>query len=168
MATASEAHAPMFRTHLEIPAERRAALVVHLNQSLANTFDLLSQTKQAHWNVKGKDFYQLHLLFDEIAGELSEFVDKLAERATSLGGYAMGTARMAAENSELPEYPTDVVEGMAHVAALVERFGRYAAHTRASIGDCDDLGDPTSADLYTEISRTVDKRLWFLEAHLQG
>jgi starvation-inducible DNA-binding protein len=168
MATASETQAPKFRTHIEIPAEKRAALIDHLNQSLATSFDLLSQTKQAHWNVKGKNFYQLHLLFDQIAGELSEFVDKLAERVTTLGGYALGTARMAAEHSELPEYPTDAVEGMAHVAALVERFGRYAVHARASIAECDDLGDPTSADLYTEISRAVDMRLWFLEAHLQG
>ena len=131
MSTAHEDATRTFRTHIEIPAEKRAQLIDHLNQSLANSFDLLSQTKQAHWNVKGKDFYQLHLLFDMIAGELVEFVDLFAERVTSLGGYATGTARMAAANSELPEYPTDAIEGKAHVAALVERFGRYAAHLRA-------------------------------------
>jgi starvation-inducible DNA-binding protein len=168
MATAEESTTRTFRTHIEIPANKRAELIDRLNQSLANTFDLLSQTKQAHWNVKGKDFYQLHLLFDEIAGELEDFVDKVAERVASLGGYALGTVRMAAEHSALPEYPTDAIEGKAHVAALVERFGRYAAHVRAAIGETDELGDPTTADLYTDISRTIDKRLWFLEAHLQS
>jgi starvation-inducible DNA-binding protein len=131
-------------------------------------FDLLSQTKQAHWNVKGKDFYQLHLLFDEIADELEDFVDKLAERVTSLGGYAMGTVRMAAEHSRLPEYPIDAIDGKAHVAALVERFGRSAGNIRSAIGEADEMGDPSTADLYTEISRVIDKRLWFLEAHLQS
>jgi starvation-inducible DNA-binding protein len=168
MATTDETTSQTFRTHIEIPADKRAELIDRLNQSLANTFDLYSQTKQAHWNVKGKDFYQLHLLFDEIAGELAEFVDEVAERLTSLGGYACGTARMAAEHSEVPEYPTDAIEGKAHVAALVERFSRYAAHVRAAIHETDDLGDPSTADLYTQISRTVDKRLWFLEAHLQS
>ena len=157
-----------FPTHIDIPAEARAALIEQLNDSLAGTFDLMSQTKQAHWNVKGKDFYQLHLLFDEIAEELSGFADDLAERAVSLGGYATGTVRMAAERSALPEYPTDAVEGMQHVAALVDRFGRHAAHLRESIDTAGELGDQSTADLYTEISRAVDKRLWFLEAHIQA
>jgi starvation-inducible DNA-binding protein len=157
-----------FSTHIDIPADARARLTEQLNESLACTFDLMSQVKQAHWNVKGKDFYQLHLLFDEIAEELEGFVDELAERVTSLGGYARGTARMAAANSTLPEYPTDVIEGLAHVTALVERFAPYVAHVRDAIEVSDEIGDPTTADLYTEISRTVDKRLWFLEAHIQG
>jgi starvation-inducible DNA-binding protein len=156
-----------FTTHIDIPAEKREGLIRTLNASLADTFDLFSQIKQAHWNVKGKDFIQLHLLFDEIAAEIEEFVDKIAERVTTLGGYATGTVRMAAASSSLPEYPTDVVEGMKHVAALVERFGQYAAEVREAIDSTDELGDPTTADLYTEISRKVDMRLWFLEAHIQ-
>ncbi|MCA1685277.1 MAG: DNA starvation/stationary phase protection protein Dps [Planctomycetia bacterium] len=168
MATGTQSGTRQFRTHIDIPAEKRAPLTDLLNQSLANTFDLMSQSKQAHWNVKGKDFYQLHLLFDEIAEELAGFVDLVAERVTSLGGYASGTARMAAGHSELPEYPTDAIEGREHVAALVERFSLYAAHVRSAIDESDGLGDKSTADLYTEISRAVDKRLWFLEAHLQG
>jgi starvation-inducible DNA-binding protein len=156
-----------FPTHIDIPAEKREALVTLLNGHLADTFDLYSQIKQAHWNVKGKDFYQLHLLFDEIAGEIDEFVDLLAERVTSLGGYATGTTRMAAAASRLPEYPTDAIDGPDHVAALVERLGTYAGSIREAIDESDELGDPTTADLYTQISRTADKRLWFLEAHIQ-
>jgi starvation-inducible DNA-binding protein len=156
-----------FSTHIDLPVESREQLITQLNEHLANTFDLMSQTKQAHWNVKGKDFYQLHLLFDEIAGELADFVDLLAERATTLGGYATGTVRMAAENSSLPEYPTEISDGTDHVKALVERFGLYAARIRTAIDAAIDLGDQSTGDLYIEISRTVDKRLWFLEAHIQ-
>lgn len=168
MATQHKATERQFPTHIDIPAEKRSALIEMLNQHLADTFDLKSQVKQAHWNVKGKDFYQLHLLFDEIAAEVEGFVDLIAERATSLGGYATGTARMAAEHSALPEYPTSAIEGRDHVQALVERFGLYAGRIRQGIEDADDMGDPTTADLYTQISRDIDKRLWFLEAHIQA
>ncbi len=167
MAAKTKSKTREFSTHIDIPADKRAPLIEMLNQNLADTFDLYSQVKQAHWNVKGKDFYQLHLLFDEIAGEIEPFVDLLAERATLLGGYATGTARMAAEHSALPEYPTEATEGRQHLEALVERFGIYCARIRQAIDDSDDLGDPSTADLYTEISRVADKRLWFLEAHIQ-
>lgn len=167
MATKTKARARSFPTRIDLPAESREPVIEMLNQDLADTFDLMSQTKQAHWNVKGKDFYQLHLLFDEIAGELDGFVDLIAERATALGGYATGTVRMAAEHSRLPEYPTDAVEGMDHVEALVERFSVYCKNVRQGIDSANDQGDQSTADVYTEISRVVDKRLWFLEAHLQ-
>lgn len=168
MATKTKADAVPFATRIDLPAQARAGLVAMLNQSLADTFDLYSQTKQAHWNVKGTDFFQLHELFDAIATELIGFVDELAERATTLGGYATGTVRMASSRSALPEYPTDAVDGLEHLEALIERFARYAAELRRSIDESEDLGDKSTADLYTQISRDVDKRLWFLEAHLQG
>jgi starvation-inducible DNA-binding protein len=105
-------------------------------------------------------------LFDELATEIEEYVDLVAERITALGGTPLGTARIAAANSILPEYPLDVVQGIDHVTALADRFGSYAAHVRAAIASTGDLGDADTSDLYTEISRTIDKRLWFLEAHL--
>ena len=168
MATAQDSKTRLFPTHIDISADKRTPLVEMLNQSLADCFDLTSQVKQAHWNVKGKDFYQLHLLFDAIAEELEDFVDLLAERVTTLGGYAKGTARMAAENSSIPEYPTTATEGMEHVKALVERFALFGGKIREAIHESADLGDPSTSDLYTEISRDVDKRRWFLEAHLQA
>jgi starvation-inducible DNA-binding protein len=167
MATQTKKTTRQFPTRIDIPLEERSALIQMLNQHLADTSDLYSQIKQAHWNVKGKDFYQLHILFDETASEIEPFVDMLAERVTTLGGYATGTNRMAAEHSSLPEYPTDAVEGRQHLEALVERFALYAGRIRAAISESDEIGDPSTADLYTEISRAADKRLWFLEAHLQ-
>lgn len=157
-----------YSTHIDLSSEIRASVVGILNQHLADVSDLKSQVKQAHWNVKGHHFYPLHLLFDEIAAELSAFTDEIAERAVSLGGYAHGTARMAASNSRLPEYPTSAVDGLEHVTALVERMGAYAASLRVAIDETAKLGDASTSDLFTEVSRKVDLRLWFLEAHLQG
>ena len=167
MATQQKFKVRQFPTHIDIPEEKRSALIEMLNHSLADTLDLYTQVKQAHWNVKGKDFYQLHLLFDEIAEEIEPFIDLLAERATLLGGYATGTARMAAEHSALPEYPTDAIEGRQHIEALVERFALYCPRVRSSSLEADEMGDPATADLYNDICRVADKRLWFLEAHIQ-
>lgn len=157
-----------FATRIDLPLERRRSLITMLNQQLADTFDLMSQAKQAHWNVKGPHFMELHELFDELAGHLNGFVDAIAERVTALGGTAMGTARLAAAASRLPEYPTDITDGMAHVAALADRFAAYGKTTRQAIDFAAEMGDQATADLMTEIARTIDKDLWFLEAHLQG
>jgi starvation-inducible DNA-binding protein len=158
----------LYSTRIDLPEDTRTQVVEILNQSLAATLDLKTQVKQAHWNVKGMNFYQLHELFDEIAGELEGYVDMIAERVTALGGVALGTARIAASESILPEYPLDIVDGKDHVTALAERFAPYAKMVRDAIDKTDELGDADTADLYTEVSRTIDMRLWFLEAHLQG
>lgn len=155
-------------TRIDIAADTRAQIVDLLNQSLAYTLDLKTQVKQAHWNVKGLDFFQLHLLFDELADELEGYIDLLAERVTALAGVALGTVRIAAQTSGLPEYPIDILAGKDHIAALADRYAIYAKLLRANIDHTDDLGDADTADLYTEISRAIDMRLWFLEAHLQA
>ena len=79
----------------------------------------------------------------------------------------MGTTRMAARLSQLPEYPHALVEGNDHVAALVERFAHYGTVVRGGITQAADVEDAGSAAVYTDISRGVDKQLWVLEAHLQ-
>jgi starvation-inducible DNA-binding protein len=157
-----------FKTSIDLPAADRAKINDLLNKNLADAFDLMSQTKQAHWNVKGNDFYQLHKLFDELAEEVLEWVDMVAERVTALGGYATGTVRMSAASSTLPEFPTDITDGMDCVRALADRLAAYTNSSRAGIDKTDKLGDANTADLLTEISRCADKYLYFLEAHLQG
>ncbi len=155
-----------YSTRIDIPAETRSQVIELLNQTLATSTDLKTQVKQAHWNVKGKDFYQLHLLFDEIADEVEAHIDLLAERITTLGGEALGTARTAAQRSELPEYPLGMKDGMEHVTTLADRLAIHAKALRQNIDKTEELGDMDTNDLYVEISRTIDKRLWFLEAHL--
>lgn len=158
----------MHETRIALPEVDRKAVIDLLNARLADTLDLYTQTKQAHWNVKGSDFIQLHELFDELAAALIDHVDLIAERATTLGGSAMGTARMAAQNSALPEYPADLTDGLAHVTALADRFGLFASSLRSAIDLSEAHADKDTADLFTEVSRAIDKQLWFLEAHLQA
>jgi len=139
-----------------------------LNQHLADAFDLYSQTKQAHWNVKGLQFIALHELFDKLAEDLEEAIDDMAERVTALGGTALGTVRIAAASSRIAEYPLDITDGLQHVEALAERFGRLAGTVRSAIDTATEAGDADTADLFTEVSRMLDKNLWFLEAHVQA
>jgi starvation-inducible DNA-binding protein len=167
-ALASADGARTFETAIDLPAQTREAMTALLNQTLADTSDLYSQTKQAHWNVKGIHFYPLHLLFDELAEHREDEADNIAERAVQLGGYATGTVRMAAAASQLPELPTDINSGEDYVRALVDRYGQHANTLREGIDTADQAGDADSADLLTEISRQVDKDLWFLQAHLQA
>ncbi len=157
-----------FRTGVDIPPGSREKINKVLNQHLADSFDLMSQVKQAHWNVKGSDFWQLHKLFDEVAERAAEWVDEFAERVTALGGYATGTVRMAAAASTLPEFPTEITESMDYVRAVAERLAAFTNSARSAIDQTDKLGDADTADLFTEISRCADKYLYFLEAHLQG
>lgn len=158
----------LYPTRIDLTADLREKVAGLLNQTLAATLDLKTQTKQAHWNVKGMNFYQLHLLFDEMATELEDYTDVVAERITALASVAVGTARVAAADSILPEYDFSAATGVEHVTALADRYALYAKHLREAIDATDEMGDADTADLYTEISRTIDKRLWFLEAHLNG
>ena len=166
MAIATSAN--LYSTQVDIPTNQRVKLVELLNQTLADTLDLKTQVKQAHWNVKGMNFIALHEMFDDFATTLEGYVDMVAERVTALGGVALGTARIAASRSALPEYDLNAVSGEAHVRALAQQYGSYAAAVRAAIATAEEYNDADSADMYTEISRQIDKDLWFLEAHLQG
>ena len=138
----------------------RGGAIELLNQQLADALDVALQAKQAHWNVKGPSFIALHELFDEVVDELFEHADDLAERAVELGGTAFGAARGAAKTSRLPEYPLDIGSGREHVMALSGALATFGASARAGIDAANALGDGDTADLFTEISRGVDKLLW--------
>jgi starvation-inducible DNA-binding protein len=149
-----------------MPLEIRAYVIGLLNQTLACTIDLRSQVKQAAWNVKGSAFVQLQSLFTTLATELDAYVDLVADRIAELGGVVRGTARMAVMQSTLPEYPADLVAGDEHVLALAERFAHYATGVRANIAQATDVEDANTANLYTDISRGIERRLGGLDAHL--
>lgn len=155
-------------TRIDIPEDTRRQVAESLNQTLATSLDLKTQLKQAHWTVKGMDFFQLHELFDRMASQLEEYVDTIAERITALGGTPLGTARMAALESILPEYPLDIISSKDHITALAERFAVYGKSLREGANLAEELRDMDTNDLYIEVSRTIDKYLWFLEAHLQS
>lgn len=138
-----------------------------LNKRLSDGIDLALVVKQAHWNLKGPQFIGIHEMLDGFRSELDDYNDKVAERITQLGGTARGTAAAVASGSQLKPYPLDIYNIADHLAALIDRYAVYANAVRENIDETDEAGDAGTSDLFTEISRGVDKQLWFLEAHVQ-
>jgi len=158
----------MYPTKNDIHEKNRVPLVDLLNARLADAIDLQTQCKQAHWNVKGPDFIGLHELFDKLNEDVEAYVDDIAERAVQLGGMAEGTARSVAKRTTLAEYQAKTGAGRDHVEALSSALASFGKSVRQSIAKSDELADADTTDLFTEVSRGVDKWLWFVEAHLQA
>ncbi len=152
-------------THNDLPAKTRAAMTELLNARLADAIDLSLQLKQAHWNVRGATFFQLHELFDKLHAETGTYVDDLAERCVQLGGTARGTLQAVAQRSALAAYPLTAKTPVAHLKAIQESLAAFGKAVRAGIDAADQAGDSDTADLFTGISRGADKALWFIEAH---
>ena len=155
-------------TKNDLSAEQRTSLAQLLNERLADLIDLGLQAKQAHWNVKGPTFIALHELFDSVAEEIEVFVDDVAERVVALGGIAEGTIGIVGKRTKLAAYPPNITSGRDHVEALSTALATVGKAVRADIDRATELGDADTADLFTGISRDIDKKLWFVEAHLQG
>ena len=158
----------LLKTQNDLPKKVRSKVIELLNRNLAEILDLGLQAKQAHWNVKGPHFIGLHELFDKVAEELEEFTDDIAERAVELGGVALGTIQIVAKHSRLDAYPLNIASGKEHVAALSGALAKFGASTRTAIDTASKAGDADTADLFTEVSRGVDKLLWMVEAHTQS
>jgi starvation-inducible DNA-binding protein len=154
-------------TKNDLPESKRSKVVELLSHRLADSIDLKLQAKQAHWNVKGPNFYALHLLFDKVAEEIEEYVDLIAERIIQLGGWAEGTAVVVAKRTSLKEYPLSLVGGREHVEYLATAIAATGKQIRAGIDATDEFGDADTADILTQVSRGLDKLLWMVEAHLQ-
>ena len=158
----------LYPTKNDLTEKTRRAMVGLLNQNLADVLDLGLQAKQAHWNVKGPHFIALHELFDKVAEELEAFTDDIAERAVALGGVAQGTVQAIAVASSLTAYPTHIVSGREHLGALSGALAKFGKSVRAASDTATKVGEADTADLFTGISRDVDKLLWMVEAHLQA
>src|SRR5690349_17310788 len=122
-------------TKNDLPETTRRQMIELNNALLADAIDLQTQTKQAHWNVKGPHFIALHELFDKVNADVEDYVDLLAERAVQLGGEADGTARSVAKRSTLPEYPVKSAGGRQHVDALSSALAAFGKRVRGAIDE---------------------------------
>ena len=155
-------------TKKSLPQSIRLQSVELLNRNLASAIDLKRQAKQAHWNVKGPNFIALYELFDKVAEAAEEFIDLLAERVTTLGGTAEGRIQAVIEHSALSPYPTDTAAEREHVDVLSTALAMFGKAVHEAIDEAARFGDADTADVFTEISREIDKQLWLVEAHLHG
>jgi starvation-inducible DNA-binding protein len=157
----------MAKTRNDLPDNTRKAMIATLNARLVDAIDLRLAIKQAHWNVKGPNFIALHELFDQIQARIDTYVDDIAERAVALGGVAGGTTQVVASGTKLEPYPADVTDQKIHIAAVADHLAAFGKLVREAIDAADEADDKDTADLFTGMSRQVDKDLWFVEAHIQ-
>jgi starvation-inducible DNA-binding protein len=158
----------MHDTRIDLPAKVRKKVIDLLNGRLAYAIDLYLQTKQAHWNVKGPSFIALHELFDKLGEEAEDYIDDMAERIVALGGVAEGTLAAVGKSTKLEAYPLDISDGPDHVNALANAYAAFGKVVRKAIDEAGKAGDADTSDLFTGISRGIDKALWLLEAHVQA
>ncbi len=149
----------------ELNQDVRTQMVDLLNKNLANTVALTLAVKQAHWNLKGRGFIGVHELLDQAADRLREGADLMAERAVILGGFARGTLEVAAKEAKVEAYPVEMSEIEKHIEELKSRYIFVGGELRKAIEEAGDAGDEDTADLFTEVSRTIDKDAWFIGAN---
>jgi len=157
----------MHFTRVSLPEKDRIEIVGALNKSLASTLDLYAQLKHAHWNIKGPEFFSLHLLFDKIAEEVEEQADIIAERIAALGGTALGTIQEITANSTLRVYPTNIFTAAEHIEHLTHNVAIVGELSQKNIDLTAELDDMVTNDIYVGLARMLDKNLWFIEAHIQ-
>ena len=157
----------MHETRNDTKSNAKKVSLDTLQARLTDGIDLSLTIKQAHWNLKGPQFIGIHLMLDGFRDEMDDYNDKVAERIIQLGGTAKGTIQAVDAQTQLAPYPLDTYAVADHLAALIDRYATYANAVRQNIDDTDEAGDAGTSDLFTEVSRGVDKQMWFLEAHVQ-
>lgn len=165
---ATHLNTKMYHNRVSLTDEQKQKTVEVMQERLAEALDMYSQAKFAHWNVKGDNFYQLHLVFDSVADSIFPQIDQIAERMTQLGGVANGTVRQSAAGSQIPEYDVDLVNGMDHVNALANSLGCYCQALREASDKIDEIGDEPSSDFFKQLVVEAEEQLYFLESHLEA
>ena len=164
----TEINTKMYHNRVALSDEQKQKVVGVMQLRLAEALDMYSQAKFAHWNVKGVNFYQLHLVFDSVAEAIFPQIDQIAERMTQLGGVANGTVRQSATSSQIPEYEVSLTAGMDHVNALSNALGCYAQALRQASDDIDEIGDEPTSDFFKQLVVEAEEQLYFLESHLEA
>jgi starvation-inducible DNA-binding protein len=151
------------REHAEHGFVASAELGQSLQRVHVDLIELHLQGKQAHWNVVGKNFRDLHLQLDEIVESAREFSDVVAERLRALHATPDGRSATVAKSTSLPEYPNGEVDTAETVDLITERLEDVVA-TMREVHDQVDEEDPTSADILHEIIATLEQYAWMVGA----
>ncbi|QZY29506.1 Dps family protein [Nocardioides coralli] len=138
-------------------------LADHLEQLLVDLTDLHLQGKQAHWNVVGKNFRDMHLVLDEVVDAAREFSDDIAERMRAV--YVTPDARAAtvAARTSLPAFPAEEVQTDETVDLIVAAIYGVAGTARR-IHDEVDAEDPTTADIIHTVLERLEQLAWMIDA----
>ena len=150
---------------IPLPTEDRDPVAETLQATLVELAALQHDAHQAHWNVRGPEFYQLHEFFAELYEAVSPLIDDVAERQLAVGQNPDARPRTVADTAGLGTFPAGPLPGDAALAAVHRPWAEAADRVRQRIDDLADL-DAVSQDLLIDVSATLEKYLWQLRAHL--
>lgn len=139
-------------------------LIIALNMNLVDSIHFNIQCRQAHWNVKGRNFLSFHELFDKIYTASGEWSDLIAERIAHLGGIAKCNIETIASHTRLEPYDDRLADGMDHVRALIDSLSVFLKDITKTHKMASKMGDDDTADILGEVSRAGNKYLWFLRS----
>jgi starvation-inducible DNA-binding protein len=155
------AHATKHSSHTAFRASEQ--LAGHLQQLSVDLIELHLQGKQAHWNVVGKNFRDLHLQLDEIVDAARAFSDEVAERMRALYVTPDGRSATVAHQTSLAPFPANEVD-TATTVDLVTAALYAVAETARRIHDDVDREDPTTADLLHSIITRIEQLAWMVDS----
>ncbi|WP_026551014.1 DNA starvation/stationary phase protection protein [Arthrobacter sp. Br18] len=138
-------------------------LTDNMQAVLVDLIELHLQGKQAHWNVVGKNFRDMHLQLDEIIDDARLFADQLAERMRALHAVPDGRSTAVAKGSSLNEFPAGLVSTQDTVT-LVVRMLNAAVKTMRDVHDQIDEEDPTTADILHGFIEKLEQYAWMVDA----
>ena len=138
-------------------------LARHLQQLHVDLIDLHLQGKQAHWNVVGKNFRDLHLQLDEVVTAARAFSDQVAERMRAIYVTPDGRAATVAADSSLAAFPADEVDTAETVDLITAALYAVAATSRRIHHDVD-AEDPTTADIIHAILERIEQLAWLVDS----
>jgi starvation-inducible DNA-binding protein len=166
MSTATETRTSTNRRRAESEVSGVTAsttLAANLQRILADLVELHIQGKQAHWNVVGHNFRDLHLQLDEIVDAAREFSDTIAERMRALRAVPDGRSETVAATTTLPEFPAGEQSTERVVDLMTTRLAAAVDTVRAVHDEVDDE-DPSTADLLHAIVDSLEKHAWMISA----
>ena len=156
-------------THMPIGLDEKARKenCDSLNQILADVITLRDMYKKHHWQVAGHTFYQLHLLFDKHADELTELIDEIGERIQILGGIAIAMAADIAETTKIERPPRGREEVPVQIDRLLEAHEIIIKEARELVDQADDNHDDGTNDLMaSKLIPRSETQVWFVAEHV--
>lgn len=133
-----------------------------LQDSLVDLIDLSLVAKQAHWNLKGRNFRSIHLQLDEVVTIARTHMDTVAERAVAIGVNPDGRARTVIEHTRLPQPDAGYIQDDKVIALITDILSQMSARFRERIATTDE-SDLVTQDLLIQIAGDLDKQHWMFE-----